>query len=422
MSEERFYPTIPAEPQVSEWPRRNLTYDYPVVDHPSFSPTPKAEDSHHRWSSLAVIAAAVGGGIVGAVLTAALVAWAFGLPVTSKAVQPQSPNAAASPASRVTIQTSQATDAVVAAANKVLPSVVNVTIEQNVQNPFTGNVQHQRTGNGSGVILRSDGYILTNNHVVESADRVLVQIGTKDIPARVVGRDPLTDLAVVKVERTGLPAAEIGDSSKLQVGELAIAVGSPFGLEKTVTSGIVSALGRSDIVENSTSLTTYTNLIQTDASINPGNSGGALVNSQGQVVGINTLIESPSGSSAGIGFAIPIDSARGIADQLIKSGHAEHPFLGVSMASVDKQLVSDLPVESAVLVQGLIGGSPAEKAGIKRGDLILKIGDRTIAKYEDALTAIRSHRVGETVSVEIYRNGKRLTLQATLRSDAQSGQ
>ena len=228
----------------------------------------------------------------------------------------------------------QLAEPVVSVAKKVTPSVVNVAISQARTNHFTGQQSSGEVGNGSGIIIRSNGYILTNNHVVESASQITVRIGSKDMTATVVGTDSSTDLAVIKVNATGLQAATLGDSAILKVGEPVVAVGSPFGLDKTVTSGIISALGRTTIQETQTNITAYTNLIQTDAAINPGNSGGELVNMAGQVIGINALIQSPSGNvgaaqSAGIGFAIHMNSAKQIADEIIKTGKATHAYMGV---------------------------------------------------------------------------------------------
>ena len=223
------------------------------------------------------------------------------------------------------VPNAQNLDVATAVAKKVVPSVVSVTIQQPVTD-FSGNQSYRKVGTGSGVIIRADGYILTNNHVVEGAERVIVTVGLEDKVATVVGTDPSTDLAVLKIEGSGYPAVEAGSSKALQVGQFVMAVGSPFGLEKTVTSGIVSALQRSEQAQGQTAndITTYTNLIQTDAAINPGNSGGALVDGQGKLVGINSLIQSPSGGvgaaqSAGIGFAIPVDFAIDIANQLIET-------------------------------------------------------------------------------------------------------
>jgi S1-C subfamily serine protease len=355
------------------------------------------------------------GGIIGAALAVGVV-YAFPPRVTI-------PTTVSSTGGTITIATDSKAQPVEAVAAKVTPSVVNVGIEQTGIDPFTGMRGTQVVGNGSGVIIRTDGYILTNNHVVEGADRLLVRLGTEDVPAKVVGTDPSSDLAVVKVERTGLTAAELGSSSSLKVGETVIAVGSPFGLDKTVTSGIVSALHRSSLQsQGAGSITQYTNLIQTDASINPGNSGGALADINGRVVGINTLIQTGGAQqSAGIGFAIPIDYAKDIADQLISTGKAVHPYLGISMVTVDSALISQLDLPSGttgVLVQDVVTGSPADKAGIRKDDVIVSLGGVATATVEDAFAAIRSRKVGDKVEVVVLRGGTKSTLSATLGSDS----
>lgn len=366
---------------------------------------------------LAVIAAGILGGILGAAAMMAL-GLALVLPVKSTITQVES----SSPSSTVTIETAneEATFAE-AVATKMTPSVVSVSIEQVGFDPFSGTTVTQTVGNGSGVIIRQDGYILTNNHVVADADKLVVTIGVDDLPATVVGTDPSTDLAVIKVDRTGLPAAEMGVSSALKVGQPVVAIGSPFGLEKSVTSGIVSALGRSSLSEGSSGLTAYTSLIQTDAAINPGNSGGALCDAAGRLIGINTLIQTTSGSSAGVGFAIPIDFAKSIADELISTGKATHPYLGVSSATIDSASARrfGLSVDVGVLVQNVMSGSPADAAGIKQGDIIVRIDGQDIASVEDMFAAIRSQKVGNTVEVEIVRADKHSTLNVTLASDAQ---
>jgi putative serine protease PepD len=257
--------------------------------------------------------------------------------------------------------------------------------------------------------------------VIEGASSIVVRLGTTDLKATVVGTDPTSDLAVIKIAKTGLPAATIGDSGSLQVGETVIAVGSPFGLDKTVTSGIVSALHRTNLGQ--TGLTSYTNLIQTDAPINPGNSGGALADLSGEVVGINTLILSPTGQlgtsqSAGIGFAIPIDFAKTIADQLIAGTKITHPYLGVSAATVTPAIAQyyGLPVSSGALVQQVTPGSPAEAAGIRVADIIVSMDGQKIATSEDVFAAIQAAKIGQQVQVEVARGSKRLTLQVTLGS------
>lgn len=308
-----------------------------------------------------------------------------------------------------------------AVALKAMPSVVSIAIEQTTTNPFSGRSATQIVGNGSGVIIRENGYILTNDHVVAGADGITVTIGVETVSAELVGRDPSSDLAVIKVDRTGLPAIEIGSSAGLRVGQPVVAIGSPFGLDQSVTTGIVSALGRTSFMESAEALlTAYTSLIQTDAAINPGNSGGALTDAEGKLIGINTLIQTGgSAQSAGVGFAIPVDYALTIAEDLIETGRADHPYLGISSMTINSQVAERylLPVDAGALIDTVADGSPAAAAGIQPGDIVTRIGDTAVVSVEDVFLAIRSHRVGDTVRVEIVRGDERLTLDATLGSD-----
>lgn len=397
----------------------------PVCDYTSESEEPCEEPARERrWSSAAVVTAAVFGALVGGLLTAAAVAWVLGLvpgirPLdTSEREQPRSERP-------LTINVSEDLTVSEAVAAKVVPSVVNITIYETVIDPFTGQTRRQEVGNGSGVIIREDGYILTNNHVIEGADEIMVAAQVERLPATVVGTDPSSDLAVIKIEGSGYPAIEIGDSSKLRVGQYVMAIGSPFGLERTVTAGIVSALNRSSTAQSAFDITTYTNLIQTDAAINPGNSGGALVDAKGRLVGINTLIKSPSGAfgvpqSAGIGFAIPVNFAMDIARQLIDNGRAVHPYLGVSTDTLSEELAErfGLPVKSGAIIQFVQPGSPAERAGLERGDIIVRIGEREVRSVEDVFAAVREHRIGERIVIRIVRGTTERDIEAVLGSDA----
>jgi putative serine protease PepD len=309
-----YEPGYPYQPQPQPQP-----VSQPMPQPMPLPPAPPAP--RRRGSGLAIVAAAVFGGIVGGAVASAALVTVLGLPPRGQqaAVRPVEPVVSVAPV--VSPSGADAAQPIEAVAAKVTPSVVNVAIVRRAVDPFTGQTSEQKAGNGSGVIVRADGFILTNNHVVEGADRILVRIGLEDKPAKVIGTDPTTDIAVVKVEATGLPAIVTGDSDALKVGETVVAIGSPFGLDKTVTSGIISALHRSgDAGGNSN---TYTNLIQTDAAINPGNSGGALADMSGRIVGINTLIQTGGAQqSAGIGFAIPIKLASLVAEQLIATGKA----------------------------------------------------------------------------------------------------
>ncbi len=416
MSDADYPSQVPAAPQESYGGPA-----YSAVSHaetPVYAPPPApavgtAPEKRRRGGGLL---AGLFGGIIGAALVAGAV-YLFPPRAATPAATTVTPRSGA-----ITIATDSKAQPIEAVAAKVTPSVVNVGIEQTGIDPFTGMRGTQVVGNGSGVIIRADGYILTNNHVVQGADRLLVRPGGEDVPAKVVGTDPPPHLAVVKVDRKGLPAAEIGSSGDLRVGETVIAVGSPFGLDKTVTSGIVSALHRSSMQsQGAGGITQYTNLIQTDASINPGNSGGALVDIAGRLVGINTLIQTGGAQqSAGIGFAIPIDYAKDIADQLIATGRAVHPYLGVSMATVDSSVASQLGLPATttgVLIQNVVAGSPAEKAGLRPEDVMISLGGDAITGVEDAFAAIRSRKVGATVEIVVLRAGKKTTLSATLGSD-----
>ena len=438
-AEEPRPPAHAAEPGFEPAPvfaaARHSDYDVPadqplpVCDYTTESEEPCEEPATARtWSGAAVVIAAALGAIVGGVLVAAGAVWALGLVSGSSPLKGLTATSTTAPtAQRVSIvPTSSNVDVAEAVASKAVPSVVNVAIQQRETNPFTGKVSFADLGNGSGVILREDGYILTNNHVVDGADRVIVRVGVTNKVAKVIGVDTSTDIAVLKIDGTGYPAIELGSSKDLKVGQFVMAVGSPFGLEKTVTSGIISALQRTEQVQASaTDLTTYTNLIQTDAAINPGNSGGGLVDEQGKLVGLNTLIQSPSGGvgaaqSAGIGFAIPVDFAVSIARQLISTGKASHPYLGVSTQTIDEAVATQygLPVQSGALVAFVQPKGPSEVAGIRRGDIIVKVSDTPIAAVEDVFAAVRLHKIGESIPVVIVRGTARQTVNVTLGSDA----
>jgi len=299
-------------------------------------------------------------------------------------------------------------------AARVLPSVVSIT----VTTPNGGDT-------GSGVILRSDGYILTNNHVIAAAvggnARIAVTFNDgSTTTATIVGADAQDDLAVLRVGHNNLAAASLGSASALHVGDAVIALGSPLGLQGTVTAGIVSALNRPVATSDSqptgplggatTGVTTVLDAIQTDAAINPGNSGGPLVNAAGQVVGINSAIAS-NGTDAniGVGFAIPIDQAKVIATQLITTGKAGHPLLGVGLADA-----TDANGAPMARVQSLSASGAAAKAGLQVGDLIVAVGNQKTAGSEAVIAAVRTHQPGEHVSVTVLRNGVRKTFPVTL--------
>jgi serine protease Do len=274
--------------------------------------------------------------------------------------------------------------------------------------PFEGNQpDRKQQGVGSGFIMSKEGYILTNNHVVEGAGQIKVKLaGGKEFEGKVVGRDPKTDLALVKIEgNADLQPLKLGNSDDLKVGNWVVAVGSPFGLEQTVTAGIVSAKGR--VIGSGP----YDNYIQTDASINPGNSGGPLINLQGEVVGINTAILA---SGQGIGFAIPINMAKEIAPQLQKRGHVTRGLLGVAIQDVTPELAKSLGLKEnkGALVSQVVPGGPADKAGIEQGDVIVSFDGRMVDDSKDLPRIVASTTVGKTVTVKLLRDGKEVEGQA----------
>jgi len=258
-------------------------------------------------------------------------------------------------------------------------------------------------GLGSGVIISGDGYVLTNNHVVDGADEVRVAYGEprRELKAEVVGRDPKTDIAVLKIDASELPAATLGDSDQLEVGDTVFAIGNPFGVGMTVTQGIVSALGRGGL-----GVETYEDFIQTDAAINPGNSGGALVDSQGRVIGINTAILSRSGGFNGVGFAIPINFARSLAEQLVSTGKIRRGFMGVTTQPLDSDLAAQFGVEQGALVTDVTSGSPADKVGFKSGDIITRVNGQPIADSRRLQLAIVRLAPGTEVEIEYVRDGE----------------
>lgn len=301
----------------------------------------------------------------------------------------------------------------VVAAQKVGPAVVGITNKAVVRDWFTNRSELVEKGTGSGVIIDAKGYIVTNNHVIEGAKEIVVSFadGTT-IEGELIGSDPATDLAVVKVDAKNLPVAELGDSDALIVGEPAIAIGNPLGLEfqGSVTSGVVSALNRSfDIGERKFKL------IQTDAAINPGNSGGALVNADGQVIGINTVKLVVRGVE-GMGFAIPINSVRPIVEDLISQGRVARAYMGINVLEKEQALQAGYPyeIEKGVVVVNIGNNTPAANVGMRRGDVIVRFGEYDINKYSDLRQALDAHRAGDNVKINIIRAGQPMTIDIVL--------
>ena len=274
-----------------------------------------------------------------------------------------------------------------------------------------GKKKLERAGLGSGVVVAADGYILTNNHVIDGADEIIVTLGKDkhEYKATKIGNDPATDIAVLKIDATNLPAVTFADSDKTRVGDVVIAVGNPFGLTQTVTMGIVSALGRKGIERgNSPMDTRYENFIQTDASINPGNSGGALVDAEGRLVGINTAIFSMSGGNQGIGFAVPGNLARGVMESLIKTGKVSRGFLGVALQPLSEDLAKQFKMEgtNGALVAEVTGKSPAEKAGLQSGDVVVEVGGKKVEGPTELQMTIASMAPGTKAELKVIRDGK----------------
>ena len=322
---------------------------------------------------------------------------------------------------------------------KAAPSVVNIYStriiqERPMRNPFRDNPMFRQffgdqfpgdgqprsrkeQGLGSGVIISPDGYILTANHVVTGADEIKVAIGDdgkKEYTAKVIGTDPQTDIAVLKIDATGLPAVTLADSDQLEIGDVVMAIGNPFGVGQTVTMGIISGLGRHGYGVNGAN--GYENFIQTDAAINPGNSGGALVDAEGRLVGINTWIASRSGGNEGIGFAVPINMARRSVERLISGGKVTRGYLGISMQDIDANLAKhfSLPDQNGALVNDVLPNGAAEKAGIKSGDVIVAFNGKPIADGHDLQLNVSECSPGSAATVKVIRNGAPKNLTVTL--------
>ena len=310
----------------------------------------------------------------------------------------------------------------------VAPAVVNIRVSQTVKSrspydnemfrryfgaPNTPNNSREVQSAGSGVIVDAkNGYILTNHHVVSGADKIQISlIDENTLDAEIIGSDPATDIAVLKVEAENLTDINIGDSDQVEVGDFVIAIGNPFGLGNTVTSGIVSALGRTGISSSG-----YEDFIQTDASINPGNSGGALVNMQGELVGINSAIISRSGGNVGIGFAVPSEIAQSIMSQLLDFGEVRRGLLGVSIHTIDEENAEILGVESksGAMITAIEPGSAAEEAGLRVEDIIIRVNDERISNARDLQNAIGLKGSGERVTIEFIRQSTKLETNAVL--------
>jgi len=321
-----------------------------------------------------------------------------------------------------------------AAAKAAMPSVVKISASKIVKTPtaFSGDESdlfrqffggrdggefeappqaHREGGLGSGVIISADGYILTNNHVVDGATDVEVTLpDQREFKAKVIGTDPKTDIAVIHIDASNLPAITVGDSSKMQVGDAVLAIGNPYGIGQTVTAGIVSATGRGEL-----GIEDYEDFIQTDASINPGNSGGALVNDRGELIGINTAILSGnSGGNQGIGFAVPVSLARHVMDQIVTNGHVTRAYLGVTIQEVTPAIARAIGLDTpkGAMVSDVTPNSPAERAGLKSGDVITAINGKPVLERNQLRMDIAMMGTDTPVKLQVFRNGQTLNLDA----------
>ncbi len=278
----------------------------------------------------------------------------------------------------------------------------------------------RQQGTGSGVIVSKDGYIITNNHVVENADTIKVKLNDgREFTGTVVGRDPRSDIAVIKIKATDLPFVTIADSDKIEVGDLCLAIGNPFGIGQTVTMGIISALGRDNVaVGDMADKYHYENFIQTDAAINPGNSGGALVDTEGRLIGINTAILSRTGGYEGIGFAVPVNTARNVMESLIAKGRVDRGYMGVAIQDINPALAEQfnlLPDQHGALVSEIMPGSPAEKAGFKSGDVVIEFNNKPVAGSNGLRNAVADTAPGSSIPVKVLRDGREQTVQLTVK-------
>ncbi len=326
------------------------------------------------------------------------------------------------------------------AAKRVMPAVVSISTSQTVTAPVSpfgdlpddflrrffgaepdqggstpGNGptrKYQRQGLGSGVIVDAEGHILTNNHVVDNADEITVHLSDgRELKAKVIGRDAPTDVAVIQIKAEKLPVAQLGDSDKVQVGDWVIAVGAPFGLEETVTAGIISATGRHNV-----GISDYESFLQTDAAINPGNSGGPLVNMRGQVIGLNTAIASRSGGYMGVGFAVPVDLAREVMKRIIETGHVTRGWLGVGIQKLTPEMAETKGLKTAegALINQTFEGGPADKAGLKTGNVIVEFDGKAVKGPSDLQNTVAWIAPGAKADIVVMRDGQKKTFKVTV--------
>ena len=413
------------EPLSADQVEPEVPLDYPptppLVDAVPISNTPAPHRGRGRFGlAMMLIVALLLGAVIGGVSGGLIARNALQAQATSSAAKPNPLPLVSTASSLASRDTNNAVESAVKRVGPAVVTVVNTMPQQQVFGFFGDSVQ-QPKASGSGVIISPQGYIVTNNHVVDGYQtlQVIYADGTT-VPAELVGTDQFADLAVIKVGGAVPAVAELGDSDSLQIGEAVIAIGNPLGdFKNTVTYGVISGLDRTLGIEQGTS---YEKMIQTDAAINQGNSGGPLVNLAGQVVGINTAIVRGNASSSavaeGLGFSIPAKTVSSIASQLIAKGYVERPYLGVRWQLISPEIAqaNNLPMEWGVYVQAVVTGATADQAGVQRGDIITKIGTEAISDVNGFANLLNHHKVGDNVSIEVWRNGQTLTLNAILQA------
>lgn len=397
---------------------KNNKKAYQVIDMPNHENEKKSKTHTFGKSILLPFVS----GVLGTTLVIGI---CFGVPqfreaILNNSVTTSSQTSTNSAGSLSQVSLTNYSDTGIQVANTVRPSIVGIRVEYTASSLF-GRTS-TATAEGSGVIISEDGYILTNNHIVNSnssdsyyelgkANKLIVYLynDETEYEAKIVGTDAQTDLAVIKIEKTGLTAAELGNSDQVQVGEFSMAVGNPLGLQSSVTCGVISAINRK--ITDSDGKTF--NLIQTDAAINSGNSGGALVNAQGQVIGINTLKASGSGIE-GMGFAIPINSTKDIYQQLIQYSKVKRPYIGISGIDLDEKTAEYNKLVVGIYVKDVETFSCAEKAGIKTGDVIIEADGKKITTMDELNELKNSHQIGDEMSIKLNRSGKEISVTSTL--------
>lgn len=408
IKDEASYNSIPAESSIIF--SRDIDYKNPYMEETCMENKKSRRNNFFRYTAAVVCGMFAGALIFGGALTYALNSDKF---TNSSGVVKQYSSGVTTVSNINTGKELSVTQI----ADKVGPAVVGIINKQTVMSYWGGGTTEQE-GSGSGIIISSDGYIVTNSHVIEAANSITVVLSTgEEYDATVVGKDSKTDLAVIKITATGLPTAEFGKSSELQVGELAVAIGNPLGLEfqGSVTAGVISALNRTMNVDGRQ----YT-LVQTDAAINPGNSGGPLVNRYGQVIGINT-VKISSSDTEGMGFAIPVDVAAPIIEELIQNGYVSgRPQIGVGVREITQDMSTYYNMPVGLYVVSISQNSGAEKAGIMQGDVIVKADGQTVTTM-DELNEIRdTHKAGETLELTVVRSGQTMTVKVTLGEEKPS--